>query len=110
MSSKDFFLGAMLGALAGVLFAPKSGKETRETAKNYYFEMKDKVLEDMSKIKDISRETYDKVVNSVVSGYEETRKITSREAAEIKEELKSGYGRMRQLVTGWRELGETKAE
>jgi gas vesicle protein len=110
MSSKDFFFGAVLGALAGVLFAPKSGKETREGAKTYYLEMKDQVLEEMGKVKDISRETYEKVVNSVVRGYEDTRKITSREAVEIKQDLKSGYDRMQQLVSGWRELQEKEAD
>ncbi|HZC82178.1 MAG TPA: YtxH domain-containing protein [Nitrospiraceae bacterium] len=35
-----FIGGAMLGAVAGVLFAPKSGKETRKEFKHYAMKVK----------------------------------------------------------------------
>jgi gas vesicle protein len=98
MSQKDFLLGAMAGAIAGILFAPKSGKNTRESMRTYYFEMKDNILENLSQIKDISKETYENVVNSVVKGYEEAKVVTSEEAAQIKHELKSGYTRIKTVL------------
>jgi gas vesicle protein len=97
MSMKDYLLGLITGAMAGVLFSPKSGKETREDMRWYYFEMKDRIFENLSEIKNITKDTYDNVVNSVVSGYEDTKKITAREAAEIKQELMEGYDRVKKM-------------
>lgn len=99
MSQKDFLFGAMAGAILGVLFAPKSGKSTRESMRTYYFEMKDSILENLSQIKDITKETYENVVSSVVKGYEEAKVITSEEAAQIKHELRSGYSRAKAVLT-----------
>jgi len=98
MSQKDFLFGALTGAVLGILFAPKSGRTTRESMRTYYFEMKDNILENMSQIKDITKETYENVVNSVVKGYEEAKVVTSEEAAQIKHELKSGYNRVKTVL------------
>ena len=99
MSDRSFLFWALTGFIAGVLFAPKSGKETRESMRSYYFEMKDQILENLSQIKDITKETYENVVNSVVKGYEEAKLVTSGEAAQIKNELKSGYSRIKTILT-----------
>lgn len=99
MSSRYFLLGAMVGAVAGILYAPKSGIKTRQNMRRYYFEMKDSILENLGEIKDVTRDTYDNVVDSVVAGYEESKIITSWEASRIKEELKAGYERMKELLT-----------
>lgn len=98
MSQKDFLFGALTGVIVGILFAPKAGTSTRETIRRSYFEMKDKILENLSQIKDITKETYDNVVNSVVKGYEDAKVLTSDEAAEIKQELKSGYSRIKKVL------------
>lgn len=55
--------------------------------------MKDQILENLYQIKDIAKETYDIVVNSVVTGNEEARLVTSNEAVQIKHELKNGSRR-----------------
>jgi gas vesicle protein len=99
MSERYFFFGALAGFIAGVLFAPKSGRRTREAMRSYYFEMKDQILENLPQIKDITKETYDNVVNSVVTGYEEARLVTSSEAVQIKNELKSGYERIKTVLS-----------
>lgn len=98
MRSQYFLLGAMLGAIAGILYAPKSGKKTQETMRRYYFEMKDNILENMGEIKDITRETHENVVDSVVAAYEQSKIITSWEASRIKDELKAGYERMKKIL------------
>ncbi|MFP4082155.1 MAG: YtxH domain-containing protein [Candidatus Aminicenantes bacterium] len=99
MDIRDFLLGLLTGAVAGILFSPKSGKETREEMRRYYFEMKDQILENLPQIKDITKETYENVVNTVVAGYEEAKKITTKEAAEIREELKAGYDRIKKVTS-----------
>ena len=97
MSMKDYFLGLITGAMAGVLFSPKSGKDKRKNMRWYYFEMKDKIFENLSEIRNITKDTYDNVVKSVVFGYEDTKKITAQEAAEIKQELMEGYDRIKKM-------------
>lgn len=100
MSARYFLSGAVLGFTAGLLLAPESGARTRQELRADYFAMKDKVLEGLSQIKEISAETYGSVVNSVVNGYKEARLITNREAAQIKKELDSGYSRIKSVLEG----------
>lgn len=95
MSMRHFVYGGLAGVVVGLLIAPKSGKVTRQDLRVTYFEMKDRIIQDLAKIKKISKETYESVVNSVVGGYEEARLITAREAAQIRAELRLGYERIR---------------
>jgi len=95
MAGKDFFVGFIFGAAAGVLISLKAEGKTSEDLAKYYQEIKDRVTEEAGRIKGITKETYDHVVNSVVTGYQEARQITSREAGVIREELKSGFDRIR---------------
>ena len=46
-----FIGGAVLGAVAGVLFAPKSGKETREEIKDYVVKVKKEVADTAQRTK-----------------------------------------------------------
>ena len=47
-------VGATLGAVAGVLFAPKSGKETREDIKNKANDAKDFTVDKASEVKEFA--------------------------------------------------------
>lgn len=95
MKAKDFAVGAAMGvlagAVAGILLAPKSGKETRADLKKHYEEMKDAIAAELSKAGKFSKDTYSKVVKKVVSGYEKGKKITKEEAVEAIDKLESGF-------------------
>lgn len=91
MSKSTFLSGALLGLIAGLLVAPRSGKETRKNIKRHYEEISDRISEELSRLKDITKETYAQVVGIVVHGFVEAKKITSDEAAELKSELKKGF-------------------
>ena len=103
MSKKDIWkgvavgagVGILAGAVAGILFAPKSGKETRKDIKNYLHEMKDKIAVKLEQAGDFSREKYIEVSNQVVAGYEEAKKISAEDANEIKQDLADGYERVK---------------
>ena len=90
MKTSGFLSGALLGLIAGLLVAPRSGKETREKIKKNYEEISDRISEELSRLKGITKETYAQVVGTVVHGFVEAKKITSEEAAELKGELKKG--------------------
>jgi gas vesicle protein len=95
MTKSAFLRGALLGLIAGILVAPRSGKETRENIKKHYEEISDRISEELSRLKVITKETYAQVVGSVVHGFVEAKKITSDEAAELKGELKKGFEEIR---------------
>ncbi len=83
--------GLLAGAIAGVLFAPKSGKETRAEIGNYLHEMKDKIAEELEKAGKVSKEKYQELVKKIVETYEKEKKITTEEAVEIKDKLSRSY-------------------
>jgi len=91
MTKLGFLRGALLGLMAGLLVAPRSGKATRDNIKRHYEEISDRISDELSRIKDITQETYTQVVGAVVHGFVEAKKITADEAAEIKNELKKGF-------------------
>ena len=94
--------------MAGLLVAPRSGKETRENIKRHYGEISDRISEELSRIKDITQETYAQVVGAVVHGFVEAKKITADEAAEIKSELKKGFEDIRKSHKRELEAGTPK--
>jgi gas vesicle protein len=69
----SFFLGGLIGAGVALLFAPKSGKETREKIKELAVEAKDKAEEVIEQVKG-------KVTSTVEKGkglYEEKKSIVT---------------------------------
>jgi len=84
-------VGAIAGAVAGILFAPKSGKETRADIAKYMHEMKDKISEELVKVGKFSEEQYKVIVAKVVKAYEMAKKISRKDAEEIKEMLEDNY-------------------
>jgi gas vesicle protein len=97
MKTSDFLYGALFGLITGILFAPKSGRETRENIKTTYDEISDRISSELSQMKEVSNETYEHVVNSVVAVYQGTKEITSQEAEAIKKDLKDGYVRIKDI-------------
>ena len=97
MKAMNFLSGALFGLITGILFAPKSGRETRENIKTVYDEISERISAELSQMKDVSKETYDRVVNSAVSAFQETKKITTQEAEAIKKDLKDGYVRIKDI-------------
>lgn len=84
-------VGAIAGAVAGILFAPKSGKETRADIAKYMNEMKDKISKELAKAGDFTKEKYDEIVGKIVSMYETSKKVSKKDAAEIKDMLEENY-------------------
>ena len=109
MKTSGFLRGALLGLIAGLLVAPRSGKETRENIKKHYGEISDRISEELSRLKVITKETYAQVVGSVVHGFVEAKKITSDEAAELKGELKKGFEEIRKSHQKEMGVGTPKA-
>lgn len=84
-------IGAVAGAIATLLLAPKSGKETREDIRAHLDEIKDSIAERIGDAADFTRDKYEKIVKAVIDEYEAAKKITADEAKEIQQRLHDGY-------------------
>lgn len=84
-------VGVLAGAIAGVLFAPQSGKKTRKDIAKYLHEMKEKIAEELSKAAEITKDKYNEIVGKVVKIYETEKKISKKDAADIKDKLGKNY-------------------
>ena len=93
--SLRFLKGVLFGVLAGIILAPKAGKETRDELKKTYEDITDRITEELSRLKEVTADAYNQVVQSVVNVYTETKKITKIEADQIVAELKGGYDKIR---------------
>lgn len=91
-------VGVLAGAIAGVLFAPKSGKETRKDIAKYLHEMKEKIAEELAKVGDITKEKYNAVVSKVVKIYETEKRISTKDAADIKKKLENNYQQVAEVA------------
>ena len=92
-------VAAIAGVIAGILLAPKSGKETRKDIAKYLHEMKDKVAKELAKAGKLTRGKYNAVVAGVVGQYEKGKKITANEAQDIKKTLDSGFDKVSEKLT-----------
>jgi gas vesicle protein len=109
MKKLGFVRGALLGLMAGLMVAPRSGKETRENIKKHYEEISDRISEELCRLKEITLETYSQIVGAVVRGFVEAKKITADEAAVITSELKKGFEDIRKSHKQELETGMPKA-
>lgn len=84
-------VGVLAGVIAGILLAPKSGKETRADIANYMHEMKDKIAKELAKAGKVTRETYNGIVEKIVKVYKLEKKITKEDAEDIQKKLDNNY-------------------
>ena len=87
--------GALLGALAGVLLAPKSGKETRADVIRFMRSTSKKVVSQAKRLKGLTQEKYDKIVDQVVAKSSEAVKLGQKELVEWKETLKGKFNEVK---------------
>jgi len=90
--------GVLAGVIAGVLLAPKSGKETRADIGKYVHEMKDKIEGELTKAGKVTKETYNEIVEKIVKVYELEKKITAKDAKDIREKLDNNYEEVKKAI------------
>ncbi|MDD5622202.1 MAG: YtxH domain-containing protein [Actinomycetota bacterium] len=87
-TAKGIFIGLTLGFVAGavtaLLLTTKTGEELRTDIKKIASDLAEKVEEETGKIKNITRDKYNEIVNSVISGYKKIKDLTEKEIEFIK--------------------------
>lgn len=88
-----FTIGAIIGAAAGVLFAPKSGKETRE--------------ELITKTKDTTENLKEAIKNTSLEDLKDKGEVM---VTKIKDSLKETKGKKEIIIDRFEDLEEDEAE
>ena len=91
-------IGALAGAIAGILLAPKSGKETRKDIAKWADKMKDEIAQKLHDAGDFTKEKYNQVSSAVVDGYTKAKKISDKEAEEIKANLADNFEKVKKAA------------
>lgn len=84
-------IGAVVGGALGVLFAPQSGKETREDIKEALNDAKKEIGEKANKIQDLTLAQYQKIVDEVVNQYKTIKSLGDEKVTKIKKEFCANY-------------------
>ncbi|MEE9911083.1 MAG: YtxH domain-containing protein [Deltaproteobacteria bacterium] len=80
---KGLVIGGLIGAAIGILFAPKSGKETRQDIADKADELVTRAKEEYEKAVEKSKATYEATVERL----KEAEAIAEEKAKEIKEDI-----------------------
>lgn len=84
--------GATLAAAAlGVYFYGKDGKKHRKKFKSWMLRAKADVLDKVEGLKDVTKEKYNEVVESVVAKYAKMKRVSKKDADALKKKLKSHW-------------------
>jgi len=116
-SSDDFFkgliFGAVIGATAGILLAPKSGTETREDIKKFSSDVQDKAEElYMTSRKEVEKrikalkvagkkldlDTYKQLVSKVIDELKNDSDVAASTAKKIGEQLTDDWNELKSAV------------
>ncbi|MEI6478874.1 MAG: hypothetical protein WCO18_01130 [bacterium] len=86
--------GAAVAALAGALFlyGTDEGKKTKKKIKGWTLKAKGEVLEKIESIKDIDKEKYIKIVDSVIEKYKGKVQDSEVEIESLAKDLKKHWG------------------
>ncbi|MBP8590970.1 YtxH domain-containing protein [Candidatus Shapirobacteria bacterium] len=84
-------LGALAGGVAGILFAPKSGKETRGDIKKAVEKATAEIKEKAEGVRDLTVEKYQAIVDEVTGEYQELKDLSAEKLGKIRENLYKNY-------------------
>ncbi|HTK04756.1 MAG TPA: hypothetical protein VL500_04175 [Candidatus Eisenbacteria bacterium] len=103
MGSKKSFVkglaaGAVLGAVAAMLHSIKDKDKAAKDLKKTAARISDKVANHAKRLGKLSKAAYEKIVDTTVAEYRGVKALTEDELAELKHELKAGWGDVKEMI------------
>lgn len=99
MEKKTFFKGALIGAILGsvaaLLATNKTGSERRKEIKELSANLFGKIVKEAEKVKELSQDSYEKVVEKVVREYGKKKKMATETLNDLTDELKEKWGEIK---------------
>ncbi|MDP3985661.1 MAG: YtxH domain-containing protein [bacterium] len=95
--TKTFVLGAAIGALAGLLLSPKTGKENQKMLKKKFNSIIDQVTKDVAKAKDLTEKQYVAFMEKA-SKLAEKAGATKEDLIDMKEHLMNRWESMQKTT------------
>jgi len=95
---KGLLIGGLIGVVAGILFAPKSGKETREQIAKKSDELITKAKEEFEHSLEKGKKAYETMVGGISEFQEGTKDKVASWADAGKETLEDSKGRLKRAV------------
>lgn len=103
MRAQGAVLGTLLGVAAGVLLAPKSGKETREDIIDAFNDTVDSVRESAANAVDSAKDSYEDLryraytdLQPIKDGFEYGTEIVKETGSQVKEAAKSATANLKE--------------
>lgn len=93
-AGKVVLIGAGLVAAATAAYF-LSNKKSRAAAKSWAIKMKADVIEKIEKAKDLSKESYEQIVDQMSAKYDKLKDTTPEEVSEIVSELKKKWSHLK---------------
>lgn len=92
---KSLFIGAAVAGAAAAtaayyLYGPK-GKQHRSQIKGWTLKAQGEVMERIEKLKEIDRDTYNKVVDDVTKKYAKAKNVAAKEVASFAQDVKAQW-------------------
>jgi len=101
---KGAAFGALIGSVAALFMAPKSGDKTRADAKKLVDVLSRRVMKDAEKLGVIGQDTYEKLVKKSVADYAKSRDLATDYLDEVTGLLKDQWKEVK------KEINETGVE
>lgn len=83
--------GAVLGAAAGLLLAPESGKALRSDAKRKAADFYKHLAPQLKRVKKMGEKEYKEAVHKAMAGYKKVKKLSEKEARELTQEAHASW-------------------
>lgn len=90
-------VGALAAAAAGTyfLYGSKNAKKNRAHVRSWAYKAKSEVLENLHALQEVSETEYKKLIDSVLSNYQNVDDITVQEVAQVAKDLKDQWKHIR---------------
>ena len=91
-------IGAVLGIAAGMLMAPKKGKELRKDVKKISADFYKSIAPELKKIKKFSEKEYKIFVKKAAVNYSKVKKLSTEEAKILANEAQKSWNHLKKIV------------